>query len=143
MSFSILYLGLTSILFHKPLSIYLHAMSEIISLETAMRSMFLVAVCFIWILFSILQGWITRKFVYSKPAGRRMITAEITVLTLISGNFVVIVLCMEIILRTLLGSYSFWGVFINNEVLSIPVSLNLGSLNVAAFFQIAIIFDNR
>ena len=55
---------------------------------------------------SIFNGWVVRKFVYSKPPGRKMITADINAIIFITGNITVIINCVGIVLRTIFGPLS-------------------------------------
>ena len=61
---------------------------------------------------SIFNGWVVRKFVYSKPPGRKMITADINAIIFITGNITVIVNCVGIVLRTIFGPLSKgWAIY--------------------------------
>ena len=84
-----------------------------------------------------------RKFVYSKPPGRKMITADINALIFITGNVTVIINCLGIGLRTIFGPLPFLVIFALYETLVNSFSLSVGVLNVVAFFHVILIFHSR
>ena len=106
------------------------------------KVLFLVTI-FLWILLSIFTGWIIQKFVFSKPAGRRMITGDISALAYITGNLTAITLCLAITARTIFGPLPHYLVFVVNEALVLTFCLSLGTFNVSAFLHILLIFHSR
>ena len=106
------------------------------------KVLFFLSLC-LWLLFTVLSGWISRGFVFSKPPGRRMITADINAIIYITGNLTTTVHCLSIAARTLLGPLPTYMVFAINEAMVLTVSLSLGVCNVNAFFHILLIFHPR
>ena len=92
---------------------------------------------------SIFNGWVVRKFVYSKPPGRKMITADINAIIFITGNVTVIINCVGIGLRTIFGPLPFLVIFLLNETMVNSFSLSVGVCNVVAFFHVMLIFHSR
>ena len=67
---------------------------------------------------SIFNGWVVRKFVYSKPPGRKMITADINAIIFITGNVTVVINCVSIALRIIFGPLSRSGQYTYQKVIS-------------------------
>ena len=78
-------------------------------------------------------------FIFSKPPGRKMITADINAIGLLFCNLMPIVICVGVGLRTVFGIFPFYGVFLMTEALTIPYSLTLGVYNVVAVFHVILI----
>ena len=105
--------------------------------------MLILTVCLIWTSFSIFNCWVVRKFIFPKPPGRKMITADINAIGFIFGNMIPVVLCVGVSLRTLFDTFPVFGVFIMTEATIVPFSLLLGVFNVAAVFHVTLIFHPR
>ena len=99
--------------------------------------------CMVWATSSIFNGWVVRKFISSKPPGRKMITADINAIGFIFGTMIPIVICAGVSLRTIFDTFPVFGVFILTEATIIPFSLLLGVFNVAAVFHVILIFYPR
>ena len=99
--------------------------------------------CLFWAILRIFIGWNVRKFIFSKPPGRKMITADINTISFIFTNVLPLVICIGVSLRTVFGPFPFFGVFLLTEATTIPFSLNLGVYNVAAVFHVILIFYPR
>ena len=99
--------------------------------------------CSFWAILSIFNGWNVRKFIFSKPPGRKMITADINAIGFIFTNVMPLVISFGVSLRTGFGHFPFFGVFLLTEATTIPFSLNLGVYNVAAIFHVILIFYPR
>ena len=104
-----------------------------------MLSTLIVTFCIVWTIFSFFNGWVVRMFIFSKPPGRKMITADINAIGLLFCNLMPIVMCFGVGLKTLFGSFSFYGVFLFTEAIKIPYSLTLGVYNVVAVFHVILI----
>ena len=103
----------------------------------------IITICVVWATLSIFNSWVVRKFIFSKPPGRKMITADINAIGFIFGNMIPVVLCVGVSLRTIFDTFPFFGVFIMTEATIVPFSLLLGVFNVAAVFHVILIFHPR
>ena len=108
-----------------------------------LAEMLIITVCVVWATLSIFNSWVVRKFIFSKPPGRKMITADINAIGFIFGNMIPVVLCVGVSLRTLFDTFPVFGVFIMTEATIVPFSFLLGVYNVAAVFNVILIFYPR
>ena len=102
-------------------------------------------VCFVtlWFFASMLNGWIVRRFVFSKPPSRRMITTDMSVMLILLGNVHIMAICVTVALRTIHGPLPFYVVVAIKQFHEILFTLTMGTSNVTAFLQIILILKPR
>ena len=104
-----------------------------------MLSTIVIMLCCVWTMLSLFNGWVVRRFIFSKPPGRKMITADISAIGLLFCNLMPIVICVGVGLKTVFGIFPFSGVFLMTEALIVPYSLTVGVYNVVAVFHVILI----
>ena len=107
------------------------------------RDILLVLTSFLWACTSILIDWIVHKFILSKPPSRKIITTDINAIHVTLVKYLVLVHCLGVSVRTLYGPLPLLAVFLVNQVMSVLLTSMLGASNVAAFLQVALVFDPR
>ena len=87
----------------------------------------------VWATFRIFNCWVVRKFIFSKPPGRKMITVDIF------WNMIPVVICVGVSLRTICYTFPFFL----SEATIVPFSFLLGVFNVAGVCYVIFIFHPR